>query len=50
MMDLSFVRKSRRSSMVVIFARFVVPYNKGISSPPVVEIDPDLAEPELIPF
>lgn len=26
------------------------PYNKGISNPPITDIDPDLAQPELLPF
>ncbi len=50
MMDLEFRKKIKTVIYGCDICQICCPYNKGISSPPVVEIDPDLAEPELIPF
>ncbi|MFI3125389.1 tRNA epoxyqueuosine(34) reductase QueG [Streptococcus suis] len=50
MMDLEFRKKIKTVIYGCDICQICCPYNKGISSPPVVEVDPDLAEPELIPF
>jgi len=50
MMDLEFRKKIKTVIYGCDICQICCPYNKGISSPPVVEIDADLAEPELIPF
>ncbi|CYX12115.1 4Fe-4S ferredoxin [Streptococcus suis] len=50
MMDLEFRKKIKTVIYGCDICQICCPYNKGISSPPVVEIDPELAEPELIPF
>ncbi|HFR3775686.1 TPA: tRNA epoxyqueuosine(34) reductase QueG [Streptococcus suis] len=50
MMDLEFRKKIKTVIYGCDICQICCPYNKGISSSPVVEIDPDLAEPELIPF
>lgn len=50
MMDLEFRKKIKTVIYGCDICQICCPYNKGISSPPVVDIDPDLAEPELIPF
>ncbi|HFI0150431.1 TPA: tRNA epoxyqueuosine(34) reductase QueG [Streptococcus suis] len=50
MMDLEFRKKIKTVIYGCDICQICCPYNKGISSPEVVEIDPDLAQPELIPF
>ncbi|MGT2950636.1 tRNA epoxyqueuosine(34) reductase QueG [Streptococcus cuniculi] len=50
MMDLEFRKKIKTVIYGCDICQICCPYNKGIDSPPVVDIDPDLAEPELIPF
>lgn len=50
MMDLEFRKKIKTVIYGCDICQICCPYNKGISSPPVVEVGPDLAEPELIPF
>lgn len=50
MMDLEFRKKIKTVIYGCDICQICCPYNKGIDSPPVVDIDPDLAQPELIPF
>ena len=50
MMDLEFRKKIKTVIYGCDICQICCPYNKGIDSPPVVDIDPDLAHPELIPF
>ncbi|HFH9837102.1 TPA: tRNA epoxyqueuosine(34) reductase QueG [Streptococcus suis] len=50
MMDLEFRKKIKTVIYGCDICQICCPYNKGISSPEVVAIDPDLAQPELIPF
>ncbi|MBY5020573.1 tRNA epoxyqueuosine(34) reductase QueG [Streptococcus suis] len=50
MMDLEFRKKIKTVIYGCDICQICCPYNKGISSPEVVEIDSDLAQPELIPF
>lgn len=50
MMDLEFRKKIKTVIYGCDICQICCPYNKGVASPPVVEIDPDLAHPELIPF
>ncbi|HEL9645104.1 TPA: tRNA epoxyqueuosine(34) reductase QueG [Streptococcus suis] len=50
MMDLEFRKKIKMVIYGCDICQICCPYNKGISSPEVVEIDSDLAQPELIPF
>ncbi|TCD46693.1 tRNA epoxyqueuosine(34) reductase QueG [Streptococcus sp. X16XC17] len=50
MMDLEFRKKIKTVIYGCDICQICCPYNKGVASPPVVEIDPDLAQPELIPF
>lgn len=50
MMDVEFRKKIKTVIYGCDICQICCPYNKGISNPPIVEIDPDLAEPELIPF
>ena len=49
-MDLEFRKKIKTVIYGCDICQICCPYNKGIDSPPVVDIDPDLAQPELIPF
>ena len=50
MMDLEFRKKIKTVIYGCDICQICCPYNKGIDSPPLVDIDPDLAQPELIPF
>lgn len=50
MMDVEFRKKIKTVIYGCDICQICCPYNKGIYNPPVVEIDPELAEPELIPF
>lgn len=50
MMDLEFRKKIKTVIYGCDICQICCPYNKGIDSPPVVDIDPDLAHPELMPF
>ena len=50
MMDLEFRKKIKTVIYGCDICQICCPYNKGIDSPPVVDIDPDLAQPELIRF
>ena len=50
MMDLEFRKKIKTVIYGCDICQICCPYNKGIDSPPIVDIDPDLAQPELIPF
>ena len=50
MMDLEFRKKIKTVIYGCDICQICCPYNKGIDSPPVVDINPDLAQPELIPF
>ena len=50
MMDLEFRKKIKTVIYGCDICQICCPYNKGIDSPPVVDIDPDLAQPELFPF
>lgn len=50
MMDVEFRKKIKTVIYGCDICQICCPYNKGIDSPPVVDIDPDLAYPELIPF
>lgn len=50
MMDLEFRKKMKTVIYGCDICQICCPYNKGIDSPPVVAIDPDLAQPELLPF
>ncbi|MGT2910615.1 tRNA epoxyqueuosine(34) reductase QueG [Streptococcus cameli] len=50
MMDLEFRKKIKTVIYGCDICQICCPYNKGIYNPPIVEIDPDLAEPELLPF
>ena len=50
MMELEFRKKIKTVIYGCDICQICCPYNKGIDSPPVVDIDPDLAQPELIPF
>lgn len=50
MMDLEFRKKMKTVIYGCDICQICCPYNKGIDSPPVVAIDADLAEPELLPF
>ena len=49
MMELEFRKKIKTVIYGCDICQICCPYNKGIDSPPVVDIDPDLAHPELIP-
>lgn len=50
MMDLEFRKKIKTVIYGCDICQICCPYNKGVYNPPIVEIDPELAEPELIPF
>ena len=50
MMDLEFRKKIKTVIYGCDICQICCPYNKDIDSPPVVDIDPDLAQPELLPF
>ena len=50
MMELEFRKKIKTVIYGCDICQICCPYNKGIDSPPLVDIDPDLAQPELIPF
>ncbi|HEL2057197.1 TPA: tRNA epoxyqueuosine(34) reductase QueG [Streptococcus suis] len=50
MMDVEFRKKIKTVIYGCDICQICCPYNKGISSPPLVDIDPDLAHPELLPF
>lgn len=50
MMEEEFRKKIKTVIYGCDICQICCPYNKGIDSPPVVDIDPDLAHPELIPF
>ncbi len=50
MMELEFRKKIKTVIYGCDICQICCPYNKGIDSPPVVDIDPDLAHPELLPF
>ncbi len=50
MMDVEFRNKIKTVIYGCDICQIACPYNKGIDNPPVVDIDPDLAMPELIPF
>lgn len=50
MMDVEFRKKIKTVIYGCDICQICCPYNKGIDSPPVVDIDPELAYPELIPF
>lgn len=50
MMDLEFRKKIKTVIYGCDICQICCPYNKGISNPPIVAIDPELAEPELLPF
>ena len=50
MMDLEFRKKIKTVIYGCDICQICCHYNKGIDSPPLVDIDPDLAQPELIPF
>ena len=50
MTELEFRKKIKTVIYGCDICQICCPYNKGIDSPPLVDIDPDLAQPELIPF
>ncbi|EHJ57392.1 hypothetical protein HMPREF9318_00714 [Streptococcus urinalis FB127-CNA-2] len=50
MMDLEFRKKIKTVIYGCDICQICCPYNKGISNPLATEIDPELAQPELIPF
>ncbi|VTS34228.1 iron-sulfur protein [Streptococcus porcinus] len=50
MMDLEFRKKIKTVIYGCDICQICCPYNKGINNPLASMIDPDLAEPELIPF
>ncbi|MCI5871370.1 tRNA epoxyqueuosine(34) reductase QueG [Streptococcus sp.] len=50
MMALEFRKKIKTVIYGCDICQISCPYNKGIDHPPVTEIDPELAHPELIPF
>lgn len=50
MMDLEFRKKIRTVIYGCDICQICCPYNKGILNPPASDIDPELAEPELVPF
>ncbi|WP_032528250.1 tRNA epoxyqueuosine(34) reductase QueG [Streptococcus mutans] len=50
MMDLEFRKKIKTVIYGCDICQICCPYNKGIHNPLASEIDPELAEPELLPF
>lgn len=50
MMDMEFRKKIKTVIYGCDICQICCPYNKGIKNPLASEIDPELAEPELIPF
>lgn len=50
MMALEFRKKIKTVIYGCDICQICCPYNKGISNPPIVAIDPELAQPELLPF
>ncbi|MFC3928742.1 tRNA epoxyqueuosine(34) reductase QueG [Streptococcus caprae] len=50
MMDLEFRKKIKTVIYGCDICQICCPYNKGIDNPLASEIDPELAQPELIPF
>lgn len=50
MMDIEFRKKIKTVIYGCDICQICCPYNKGINNPPATEIDPELAQPELIPF
>ncbi|MGT2681760.1 tRNA epoxyqueuosine(34) reductase QueG [Streptococcus porci] len=50
MMDMEFRKKIKTVIYGCDICQISCPYNKGIDNPLASEIDPDLAQPELVPF
>lgn len=50
MMDIEFRKKIKTVIYGCDICQICCPYNKGINNSPATEIDPELAQPELIPF
>lgn len=50
MMDMEFRKKIKTVIYGCDICQICCPYNKGVDSPYVVEVDPELANPELLPF
>ncbi len=50
MMDMEFRKKIKTVIYGCDICQISCPYNKGINNPLATDIDPELAEPELIPF
>ncbi|MDE7498028.1 tRNA epoxyqueuosine(34) reductase QueG, partial [Streptococcus agalactiae] len=50
MMDIEFRKKIKTVIYGCDICQICCPYNKGINNPLATEIDPELAQPELIPF